>query len=122
MDQSTRSAAQAFDVYLRLRPALTPNQERFLSVESSDPSKTPQFVTIQPPENDVRKRAVEQFAFTKIFEEDASQLDLFQGTGIVSLVSGVLAADSRPRDGLLATLGVTGSGKVCVPIILSTAS
>jgi hypothetical protein len=53
---------------------------------------------------------VEKFAFTKVFEEETSQLDIFKGTGAVSLVEGLLV---EGRDGLLATLGVTGSGKVC---------
>ena len=52
---------------------------------------------------------MEKFAFTKVFEEDTSQLDIFKGTGVIPLVEGVLG---EGRDGLLATLGVTGSGKV----------
>ena len=115
-----------FQVYLRLRPppvaaALQPAQqsfypqlnlaERFLTVEppeenSRDGSRT--HITLQPP-SDSRKRAVEKFAFTKVFEEDTSQLDIFKGAGVIPLVEGVLG---ESRDGLLATLGVTGSGKV----------
>jgi len=53
---------------------------------------------------------VEKFAFTKVFEEQAEQIDIFRGTGVVPLVEGVLG---EARDGLVATLGVTGSGKVC---------
>jgi hypothetical protein len=65
------------------------------------------------PPNDNRRRAVEKFAFTKVFEEDANQLDLFRGTGVLPLVEGVLGPQGgEGRDGLLATLGVTGSGKV----------
>ncbi|MCJ1402636.1 hypothetical protein MMC11_005856 [Xylographa trunciseda] len=114
-----------FQVYLRLRPPpiTAPSQqtqqsfypqlnlaERFLTVEppaqdSQDGSRT--HITLQPP-NDSRKRAVEKFAFTKVFEEDTSQLDIFKGTGVIPLVEGVLG---EGRDGLLATLGVTGSGK-----------
>ena len=44
-----------------------------------------------------------------MFEEDTTQLDIFTGTGVVALIEGVL---EDGRDGLLATLGVTGSGKV----------
>ena len=56
---------------------------------------------------------MEKFAFTKVFEEEASQLDIFHGTGVIPLVEGVVAAKGGDgRDGLLATLGVTGSGKV----------
>ena len=68
----------------------------------------PTHITIHPP-SDSRKRAVEKFAFTKVFQEEASQLDIFRGTGAIALVEGVLG---EGRDGLLATLGVTGSGKV----------
>ena len=68
----------------------------------------PTHITIHPP-SDSRKRAVEKFAFTKVFEEEASQLDLFRGAGVIPLVEGTLG---EGRDGLVATLGVTGSGKV----------
>ncbi len=40
-------------------------------------------------------------------------MDIFKGTGIVPMIEGVLGAPGcHGRDGLLATLGVTGSGKV----------
>ncbi|KAL9130632.1 MAG: hypothetical protein Q9217_001246 [Psora testacea] len=67
----------------------------------------PTHITIHPP-NDSRKRAVEKFAFTKVFEEPAEQIDIFKGTGLRPLIEGVLG---EGRDGLVATLGVTGSGK-----------
>ena len=101
----------------------------------------PTHITIKPPSYDHRKRAVERFAFTRVFEEDASQRDLFTRAGVVPLIAGVLGgygggsgAGSEEggesaglsdggqkkkrmvkgaRDGLLATLGMTGSGKVC---------
>lgn len=69
----------------------------------------PTHITLNPP-SDSRKRAVEKFAFTKVFEEQAEQIDIFKGTGVVPLIEGVLGDG---RDGLVATLGVTGSGKVC---------
>ena len=114
-----------FQVYLRLRPPIyqnvdsqTPKQEGYLIIEHPSPScgshgssesrAGPTHITVQPP-NDSRKRAVERFAFTKVFEEHATQLDVFNGTGMVSLLHGVLG---ERRDGLIATLGVTGSGKV----------
>lgn len=114
-----------FQVYLRLRPPpsplvqltqqslypLLPQPERYLTVEPPPQDVQdgmPTHITIRPP-SDSRKRAVEKFGFTKVFEEEASQLDLFKGTGIVPLVEGVI---QEGRDGLLATLGVTGSGKV----------
>ena len=65
-------------------------------------------VTLQPP-NDSRKRAVERFNFTKIFKEEATQLDVFEETGAINAISSLM---KEGRDGLLATLGVTGSGKV----------
>jgi Kinesin motor domain len=113
-----------FQVYLRLRPALqsdipkAPDSEPWLIVEPPSPPTTPieeiptqsipTHVILQPP-NDSRKRAVERFGFTKVFQEEATQLDIFESTGTVQLVKNVL---SGGRDGLVATLGVTGSGKV----------
>ncbi|KAL8878488.1 MAG: hypothetical protein Q9198_003709 [Flavoplaca austrocitrina] len=118
------SSASLFQVYLRLRPPpsplvqLTPQSlypslpppERYLTVEPSVQDvqdSQPTHITIHPP-SDSRKRAVEKFAFTKVFQEEAAQLDIFRGTGVIPLVEGVLG---EGRDGLLATLGVTGSGK-----------
>lgn len=109
-----------FQVFLRLRPPhhgtqVKSTQEPWLLVEppseSTEDAQTasPTHITLQPP-NDSRKRAVERFGFTKVFEEEASQLELFEGTGTVGIVSSVL---KHGRDGLVATLGVTGSGKVC---------
>ncbi|KAI1837770.1 hypothetical protein DTO013E5_1636 [Penicillium roqueforti] len=107
-----------FQVYLRLRPPMTPNPnecDRFLNVEAPEASQeeteivspASTHVTLQPP-NDTRKRAVERFGFTKVFEETASQLDVFHDTGMEPIIRGVLKEN---RDGLVATLGVTGSGK-----------
>ncbi|TVY36162.1 Kinesin-like motor protein [Lachnellula occidentalis] len=118
MDHSAKSTA--FEVYLRLRPAAPLNNysssltapDRFLTVEDPPTEDAPPtHITLNPP-NDNRRRAVEKFAFTKVFEEEASQLDIFGGTGILPLVEGVLGPQGGDgRDGLLATLGVTGSGK-----------
>ena len=147
---SSHSSTSLFQVYLRLRPSfqhaqaqsqqhqpLYPNlpnarddQERFLTVEqpsSASPTVTaeqvsgsgdvpPTQITIHPP-SDSRKRAVEKFAFTRVFEERASQLDVFEGAGVDKLVEGIL---NEGRDGLVATLGVTGSGKVCWAYIRSS--
>lgn len=121
----TDTKSALFQVYLRLRPPPPPSQsqnnlyptltpERFLSVEESNSNagELPTHITLNPP-NDNRRRAVEKFAFTKVFEEEAKQLDLFEGTGVLPLVEGVLGPNGgEGRDGLLATLGVTGSGKV----------
>jgi hypothetical protein len=120
MDPPQKSQAALFQVYLRLRPPPSPNQlyptlttpERFITVEEANDDELPTHITLNPP-NDNRRRAVEKFAFTKVFEEDANQLDLFRGTGVLPLVEGVLGPQGgEGRDGLLATLGVTGSGKV----------
>lgn len=87
--------------------------ERFLDVEAGSDGELPKHITIKPPANDHRKRAVERFAFTRVFEEESAQLDVFHGAGVLPLVEGVLGVDGKEgRDGLLATLGVTGSGKV----------
>ena len=110
-----------FQVYLRLRPPIQdrmPQQTNsWLIVEPpSTPTETSEdnspanttHITLQPP-NDSRKRAVERFGFTKVFPEDASQLDIFQEVGTADSVKNLLVSG---RDGLIATLGVTGSGKV----------
>ncbi len=119
------SSTSLFQVYLRLRPPPSPlvqltqqslypllaPPERYLTVEPPNgetPNAKPTHITIHPP-SESRKRAVEKFAFTKVLEEEAGQLEIFKETGVVPLVEGVL---SEGRDGLLATLGVTGSGKV----------
>ena len=47
-----------------------------------------------------------------MFEEATTQLEIFEDTGAPALIEGVLHSG---RDGLLATLGVTGSGKVGLP-------
>lgn len=124
MDPPPKPNSALFQVYLRLRPP-GPNglypalpQEtggRFLTVEEQAEGSAPTHIILNPP-NDNRRRAIEKFGFTEVFEEDASQLDVFHGTGVIPLVEGVLAAHGgEGRDGLLATLGVTGSGKVCIP-------
>ena len=133
--KATSATSSAFQVYLRLRPPPSPlvqltqqslyptlpSPERWLTVEAPSSTKacneentlikeepTPKHITLNPP-SDSRKRAVEKFAFTRVFEEQAEQIDIFKGTGIIQVVDGVLG---ECRDGLVATLGVTGSGKV----------
>lgn len=111
MDPSTRPSSSLFNVFLRLRPSASAGA-RFLNVEEREDSH-PTHITIKPPTQDNRKRALERFAFTQVFEEDARQTELFKGTGIVPMIEGVLGTPGHHgRDGLLATLGVTGSGKV----------
>ena len=107
-----RPNSALFDVFLRLRPS-DAVRERFLDVDRNTSAAAPAHITIKPPTDDKGKRAVERFGFTRVFEEDAGQLDLFRDAGAVSMIEGVLGARGREgRDGLLATLGVTGSGKV----------
>ncbi|KAG9817470.1 P-loop containing nucleoside triphosphate hydrolase protein, partial [Aureobasidium melanogenum] len=106
------TTSSLFEVYLRLRPSFAPNAERFLDVDAADDKAAPTHITIHPPAHDQRRKAVETFKFTRVFEEEATQLDLFHGTGLGSMMQGVLGAEGREgRDGLFATLGVTGSGK-----------
>lgn len=128
---TTNSKSSLFQVYLRLRPPqlssqhlypTLPTPDRFLTVEEpteeqlEDGTASPTHITLNPP-NDNRRRAVEKFAFTRVFEEESSQLDLFHGTGVLPLVEGVLGPEGgEGRDGLLATLGVTGSGKVYIVV------
>lgn len=125
MDTSSKMAPQTslFQVYLRLRPQIDNNppkvqSDQWLIVEPPTPAIqedeniiTPSIsrhVTLQPP-NDSRKRAIERFSFTKIFHEESTQLNIFEETGAVRTVKSLL---TEGRDGLVATLGVTGSGKV----------
>lgn len=113
MDNQSKQA-NLFEVYLRLRPppASQAPAERFLTVEDPAEDAPPTHITLNPP-NDNRRRAIEKFAFTEVFEEGSTQLDLFQGTGVLPLLEGVLGPQGgEGRDALLATLGVTGSGKV----------
>lgn len=111
MDPPPRPSSSLFDVFLRLRPSKHGNV-RFLTVEDGG-GNHPTHITIKPPTDDKRKRAVERFAFTQVFEEDAHQMELFKGIGVVPMIEGVVGAKGHHgRDGLLATLGVTGSGKV----------
>ena len=112
MDPPPKPTTSLFDVYLRLRPTFAPNAERFLDVENAE-GDAPTHITIRPPTSDHRKRAIEKFAFTRVFEEEAAQLDLFRNTGLAEAIQGVIGQNgAEGRDGLLATLGVTGSGKV----------
>ncbi|EFQ36518.1 kinesin motor domain-containing protein [Colletotrichum graminicola] len=109
---SSQKSANLFQVYLRLRPppAGAAQSDRFLDVEECDEDSHPTHITMNPP-ND-RKRSTEKFAFTRVFEEDATQLDVFHCIGVASLVEGVLAPHGgQGTDALIATLGVTGSGK-----------
>ncbi|KPI35893.1 uncharacterized protein AB675_10490 [Cyphellophora attinorum] len=112
-----------FQVYLRLRPPIQVAKDPtnpWLIVEQPDAKDNPgtdgdegasmpfsTHVTLQPP-NESRKRAIERFGFTKIFREDASQLDVFEEIKVADSVRSVVQSG---RDGLIATLGVTGSGK-----------
>ncbi|KAI9791307.1 MAG: hypothetical protein M1816_004088 [Peltula sp. TS41687] len=125
METPTKAPSALFQVYLRLKPPVSsptsslypelPGPEPYIAVEeaSSDLDKAqPTHIIVTPP-SESKRRAVEKFAFTRVFQEDAGQLDIFHGVEIQSMIEGVLGPDGKAgRDGLLATLGVTGSGKV----------
>ena len=118
------ASTSLFQVYLRLRPPIQASSkdrtDPWLIVEppasaetgeevaNSETMRHPTHITLQPP-NESRKRAIERFGFTKIFREDAGQLEVFEEIQVVENVKNVLQTG---RDGLIATLGVTGSGKV----------
>ncbi|KAG0135020.1 P-loop containing nucleoside triphosphate hydrolase protein [Tuber indicum] len=98
------STAQLFQVFLRLRPSSpqsSVSETRFLT---SAPSQN--FVYVTPPQERNRFRAIEKFGFTSIFDELSEQKDVF-----VETVMPLLQQAINGRDGTLATLGVTGSGK-----------
>ncbi|KAL6916155.1 hypothetical protein FSST1_007650 [Fusarium sambucinum] len=112
MESSRKASHNLFEVYLRLRPPPLRNGdgERILEVESPEDDSRATHVVLNPPTD--RRRAIEKFAFTQVFEEEASQLDVFHGTEIVPFVKGVLAPEGgEGTDAVVATLGVTGSGK-----------
>ncbi|POR33517.1 Kinesin-like protein [Tolypocladium paradoxum] len=102
-----------FEVFLRLRPpppGLAPAEDRILSVDEDAGAEHASHITLNPPTD--RRRAIEKFAFTHVFAEDATQLDVFHRTELVLLAEGVLAPQGgEGTDAVVATLGVTGSGK-----------
>ncbi|RKK84732.1 hypothetical protein BFJ69_g2008 [Fusarium oxysporum] len=107
-----KASHNLFEVYLRLRPPPTRHGDgdRILDVEPTEDGSHPKHIILNPPTD--RRRAIEKFAFTQVFEEDATQLDVFHCTEIVSFVEGVLAPEGgEGTDAVVATLGVTGSGK-----------
>ena len=113
MDSSRKASHNLFEVYLRLRPPPLRHGdgERILDVETPEDDSKPKHVVLNPPTD--RRRAIEKFAFTRVFEEETNQLDVFHGTEIVPFVEGVLAPNGgEGTDAVVATLGVTGSGKV----------
>ncbi|GAB1202076.1 hypothetical protein APSETT445_000687 [Aspergillus pseudonomiae] len=121
MNPAKPSQSSLFQVYLRLRPPISqqddqvercltveyPESQDVVEIDQETPAPAATHIILQPP-SDARKRAVEKFGFTKVFEESASQLSVFEDTGLDSIIRGVLL---EGRDGLVATLGVTGSGK-----------
>ncbi|PWW76083.1 P-loop containing nucleoside triphosphate hydrolase protein [Tuber magnatum] len=98
------STAQLFQVFLRLRPSSpqsSVSETRFLTAAPGQ-----NFVYVTPPQERSRFRAIERFGFTRIFDELSEQKDVF-----VETVMPLLQQAINGRDGTLATLGVTGSGK-----------
>lgn len=114
MDPPPRTSHNLFEVYLRLRPPPpgAPQTDRILNVEAPEDDAQPaSHITLNPPTD--RRRAIEKFAFTQVFDEEASQLDVFHCAQLVPMVEGVLAPQGgEGTDAVVATLGVTGSGKV----------
>lgn len=101
------TAARLFEVFLRLRPSSPQSsvaESRFLATTPGHPC-----VYVTPPSAERnRSRAIEKFAFTRVFDEQSGQREVFEETVLPLLEDAVV----RGRDGTLATLGVTGSGKV----------
>ncbi|EPS40012.1 hypothetical protein H072_6191 [Dactylellina haptotyla CBS 200.50] len=107
---------QAFQVFLRLRPPHSNSilDEPFLTVlppslTASDDdieTGTKTQVTIHPPSHH-RSQKIETFSFTEVIDESCGQGDVF-GRIVAPILTPVL---QDGRDGMLATLGVTGSGK-----------
>lgn len=104
-NNDTTPAEQYFQVYLRLRPpnplSSNPPTPRFLSAAPNSSTS----ILVTPPDR-ARSRTLEKYDFTKVFPAAASQLDIFTTT-VLPLVQDAV----QGRDGMLATLGVTGSGK-----------
>ncbi|KAF8243348.1 P-loop containing nucleoside triphosphate hydrolase protein [Wilcoxina mikolae CBS 423.85] len=92
-----------FQVFLRLRPSSPQSSISDFRFLSTAPGQCNIYVT--PPER-TRARTVDRYSFTKVFDETSQQLDVFKDT-ILQLVQDAI----KGRDGMLATLGVTGSGK-----------
>lgn len=111
---SSSTSHNLFQVYLRLRPPApgAALADRILDVEQPEQEGArPSHITLNPPTD--RRRAIEKFAFTRVFEETATQLDVFDCAEIAALAEGVLAPQGgEGTDAVVATLGVTGSGKV----------
>ncbi|EWC47222.1 hypothetical protein DRE_03341 [Drechslerella stenobrocha 248] len=111
-------SAHAFQVYLRLRPPhahqLPTADDPFLTVLPPSPTASDEDiekgiksqVTIHPPSHH-RSQKIETFSFTEVLEQSYGQADVF-GRTVAPILTGVL---KDGRDGMLATLGVTGSGK-----------
>lgn len=121
MDSVGRPSHNLFEVYLRLRPPPpgAASTERILTVEAPETNEEQEqrektgasHITLNPPTD--RRRAIEKFAFTRVFEEEATQLDVFHCAEALPLVEGVVAPNGgEGTDAMIATLGVTGSGKV----------
>ncbi|RKL45718.1 hypothetical protein BFJ72_g3263 [Fusarium proliferatum] len=101
-----KASHNLFEVYLRLRPPPTRHGDgdRILDVEPAEDGSHPKHIVLNPPTD--RRRAIEKFAFTQVFEEDATQLDVFHCTEIVPFVEGVLAPEGgEGTDAVVATLG-----------------
>lgn len=97
---------QYFRVYLRLRPSFKPSNgtTRFINA-----SLDKNHIYISPPTTHTSNRApsIDKYSFTRVFDESSQQVDVFIETALPL----VRDAITKGHDGMLATLGVTGSGK-----------
>ncbi|RPA87423.1 P-loop containing nucleoside triphosphate hydrolase protein [Ascobolus immersus RN42] len=98
------ATAHLFDVFLRLRPSTNSTDAPFLQYKPGQPQ-----VSCTPTGTDPsrkRSRGIEKFSFTQVFDERCKQRDVFTDVALP-----LLAEVVKGHDGMLATLGVTGSGK-----------
>ncbi|RYO88905.1 hypothetical protein DL766_004269 [Monosporascus sp. MC13-8B] len=111
MEPPSKSQANLFQVYLRLRPppAGSTRAERFLSVEDQESQDAPTHIALNPP-ND-RRRAIEKFAFTQVNNvvdcntsasleasiraADASEASIYAASAFLETVYSDLGAPSR---------------------------
>ncbi|KAI5813865.1 P-loop containing nucleoside triphosphate hydrolase protein [Pyronema omphalodes] len=96
-----------FQIYLRLRPstATNPRDKEFLTNGGNNFNRINATSILCTPPTGARGKA-DKYTFTSVFPSSAGQMEVFT-TAVAPLVQDAL----HGRDGMLATLGVTGSGK-----------
>lgn len=103
-------SATYFRVFLRLRPAsvqssISPSRFLHLTADPLNSSEIPRSIHVTPPATS-KTRPLEKFTFQRVFDEHTPQLDIFRETVLPLIQDAVMG-----KDAMLATLGVTGSGK-----------